>query len=328
MPRSARRTLLYGTLLATTAVSLSFAAPSGLPEDSELFKSSAIHCDDKAALDPEAQPSLWALLCEPQVAEDRAYLLATASPGDTMTRQGPEIAIERLNPEFVARLASAIRDARDSGLPSAGIFSAYRPPAFGVGGFKDKFRSLHAYGLAVDMSGIGDPGSQDAKLWHQIAARHGLFCPYGYESKTEWNHCQATPIMSIESSNPLRKTITAAGPAALEEMFKAGSAVIDRSAAVAANRPNESDTATTHVARTAPAPDRRPSRAAHNGSGHDLTRVARKEKPKIVVASLESRHVDKPHRKAEPEPKTHESHKAARGAEHHREPPRRHSRLA
>jgi hypothetical protein len=62
-----------------------------------------------------------------------------------MTRQGPERAIGRLHPQFVNRLAAAIAEARGSGLPLAGIFSAYRPPAFGVGGFVDKFHSLHTY---------------------------------------------------------------------------------------------------------------------------------------------------------------------------------------
>jgi hypothetical protein len=77
-----------------------------------------------------------------------------------MTRQGPERAIERLHPEFVNRLAAAIAEARAAGMPLAGIFSAYRPPAFGVGGFADKFHSLHTYGLAVDVTGIGGPALQ------------------------------------------------------------------------------------------------------------------------------------------------------------------------
>src|SRR5262249_23360113 len=148
-------------------------------------------------------------------ADDGSYLLETASSGATMTRQGPETAIARLNPRFVARLADAIREARQSGLSSAGIFSAYRPPAFGVGRFLDRFNSLHAYGLAVDMSGIGGPGSNEAKLWHDIAAKHGIFCPYGADNRTEWNHCQATPIKMVCPDNPLRETITAEGPIAL-----------------------------------------------------------------------------------------------------------------
>src|SRR5262249_5180952 len=78
-----------------------------------------------------------------EVAEARAYLIETASPGYTMTLQGAELAIGRLRPEFVVRLAHAIREARNAGLPFAGVFSAYRPPAFGVGGFADKFNSLH-----------------------------------------------------------------------------------------------------------------------------------------------------------------------------------------
>jgi hypothetical protein len=50
-----------------------------------------------------------------------------------MMRQGRELAIARLHPEFDIRLANAIREARAEG-SSAGIFPAYRPPAFGPGG--------------------------------------------------------------------------------------------------------------------------------------------------------------------------------------------------
>src|SRR5262245_47679541 len=63
------------------------------------------------------------------LAEARAYVVETASPGYTMTLQGAELALGRLHPEFVVRLANAIREARSAGLPFAGVFSAYRPPA-------------------------------------------------------------------------------------------------------------------------------------------------------------------------------------------------------
>ena len=46
-----------------------------------------------------------------------------------MTRQGPELAIGQLHPLFVNCLAAAIAEARGSGLPLAGIFSAYRLPS-------------------------------------------------------------------------------------------------------------------------------------------------------------------------------------------------------
>jgi hypothetical protein len=172
-----------------------------------------------------------------------------------MTLQGPQTAIARLNPEFVARLASAIREARASGLPSAGVSSAYRAPGFGVGRFLDRFKSLHAYGLAVDMSGIGEPGSTQAKLWHEIAGRYGVFCPYGFDSRTEWNHCQAMPTRIVCPDSPLRKTITEKGPIALAEMFKVGTAVIESAPAascvtVAANRPEDSEAIRPHVARS------------------------------------------------------------------------------
>jgi hypothetical protein len=166
---------------------------------------------------------------------DRAYLVETATPGQTMTRQGPELAIGRLHPEFVHRLAGAIREARQAGLSSVGIFSAYRPPAFGVGGFSDKFNSLHTYGLAVDMTGIGGPGSGDAKLWYEIAARNGVVCPYGFANRVEWNHCQSTRLKIIVTQNPLRETVTAEGPIDLGSMFHTGDSYIQSAEEVLAD---------------------------------------------------------------------------------------------
>src|SRR4029078_12421017 len=144
-----------------------------------------------------------------EIVEARAYLIETASPGFTMTLQGAELAIGRLHPEFVVRLANAIREARSAGMPFAGVFSAYRPPAFGVGGFSDKFNSLHTYGLAVDMHSIGRARSPGAQLWHESAARNGVVCPYGPRDRAEWNHCQPTSVKIILAANPLRETLRA-----------------------------------------------------------------------------------------------------------------------
>ena len=170
-----------------------------------------------------------------ETARARAYLIETATPGYTMTRQGPERAIGRLHPEFVRRLAAAIAEARVAGLPFAGIFSAYRPPAFGIGGFADKFHSLHTYGLAVDVTGIGAPGTASALLWHEIAARNGVICPYGPHNLVEWNHCQPTWVKIILPDNPLRETVTADGPISLEGMFEVGYSLIVASGTVGAS---------------------------------------------------------------------------------------------
>jgi len=164
---------------------------------------------------------------DPELAQERAYLVETAHPGGTMMRQGPDVAIGRLHPEFITRLAGAIREARAAGLAQVGIFPAYRPPAFGVGGFSDKFNSLHAYGLAVDMHGIGAPGSSQAKLWHKIAAKHGVVCPYGVNNRAEWNHCQPTRIKVVRADNPLRRTIAPEGPLSPHGMFDAGKNLIE-----------------------------------------------------------------------------------------------------
>jgi len=170
-----------------------------------------------------------------ETARARAYLIETATPGYTMTRQGPERAIGRRHPEFVRRLAAAIADARVAGLPFAGIFSAYRPPAFGIGGFADKFHSLHTYGLAVDVTGIGAPGTASALLWHEIAARNGVICPYGPNNLMEWNHCQPTWVKIILPDNPLRETVTADGPISLEGMFEVGHSLIAASGTIGAS---------------------------------------------------------------------------------------------
>jgi hypothetical protein len=161
-----------------------------------------------------------------ETARARAYLIETATPGYTMMRQGPERAIGRLHPEFVRRLAVAIAEARGAGLPFAGIFSAYRPPVFGVGGFADKFHSLHTYGLAVDVTGIGAAGTPSAVLWHEIAVRNGVICPYGPHNLMEWNHCQPTWLKIILADNPLRETVTVDGPISLEDMFEVGYSLI------------------------------------------------------------------------------------------------------
>jgi hypothetical protein len=178
----------------------------------------------------------------PNISSDRAYLIKTATPGGTMMRQGPDVSIGRLHPEFVTRLAAAIREARVSGLSDAGLFSAYRPPAFGVGGFKNKFSSLHSYGLAVDMHGIGRPGSAQAQLWTRIAAKHGVACPYGVNNPAEWNHCQPTRIKMVRSDSPLVKTIAPQGPTNPLNMFEAGKELIESVAKLFASFGGDSGT--------------------------------------------------------------------------------------
>jgi hypothetical protein len=207
---------------------------------SETATSAVRSCDAEDIVLYQFKPSsVTELTCEAhpliEAAAARAYLIETARPGYTMTRQGPELAIGRLHPAFVVRLANAIREARQAGLTSAGVYSAYRPPAFGIGGFVDKFHSLHTYGLAVDVHGIGAAGTPEAQLWHDIAAKHGILCPYGPHSPAEWNHCQPTRLKIILAANPLRETVTAEGPISLEGMFEVGNALIADAAIKAAS---------------------------------------------------------------------------------------------
>jgi hypothetical protein len=222
-----------------------------------------------------------------EVAEARAYVIETASPGFTMTLQGAELAIGRLHPEFVVRLANAIREARSAGLPSAGVFSAYRPPAFGVGGFSDKFNSLHTYGLAVDMQGIGRPGSSEAQLWHETAARNGVVCPYGPRDRAEWNHCQPTSLKIILAANPLRETVRAEGPSDLESMFEAGNTIIEDMASAAES-----------LSKAAPTPVRALEAGASGRVPTPQVMASRGTKRRAMVRLALGRNADKPARHA------------------------------
>lgn len=157
----------------------------------------------------------------------RAYLVLTSTPGGTMSLLGADWAIGQLHPTFVTRAAAAIAEARASGLPRAGIYSSYRPPGLGVGGFRDKFNSLHAYGLAADFTGIGSAGSADAVKWFRIATRRGLYNPYGPHNRAEFNHYQATRITIVLQGSALRRTVTRQGPVDTARMWKVAAALID-----------------------------------------------------------------------------------------------------
>src|SRR6202008_2814023 len=102
-----------------------------------------------------------------------------------------------------------------------------------------------SYGLAVDLTGIGGPGSPEAQHWHEIAAGNGVVCPYGPNNRAEWNHCQPTSVKMVLAANPLRETVTAAGPNDLESMFEAGNSMIASMASAAES-----------VSRTEPTPVR------------------------------------------------------------------------
>jgi peptidoglycan hydrolase-like protein with peptidoglycan-binding domain len=124
----------------------------------------------------------------------KAYLVSVANPGGSMTRQGVNVAIGRLHPAFAVGLANTIRQARAEGIP-AGPFSSYRDPVRDPGGYADKWNSLHGYGLAVDVAGIGGVGSKTAQRFHKIASENGIFNPYGPDNRAEWNHFQGVPSM-------------------------------------------------------------------------------------------------------------------------------------
>ena len=190
-------------------------------------------------------------------------------------------------------MASAIREARSAGLSFAGVFSAYRPPAFGIGAFSDKFNSLHSYGLAVDVHGIGRPGSPEAQLWHDVAARNGVICPYGPHDRAEWNHCQPSSVKVILPENPLRETITAAGPSDLGRMFEAGDPLVESVASAAESLSRAAPTPVSEL-ESAAAHAKPMGRAASSGNSKQssraaVARVATKSAPRIKLGQRTGR---------------------------------------
>jgi hypothetical protein len=245
----------------------------------------AAGCDAQSMLsDPGLVGATGAACVAPGLESDQAYLVESATPGNTMLHQGPALAIVRLHPMFVHRLAGAIGEARTAGLPTAGIFSAYRPPVFGVGRFSDKFNSLHTYGLAVDVLGIGRPGSSEAKLWYEIAARHGIVCPYGAGNRREWNHCQPTGVKSIMAGDPLRSTVSSRGPIDLETMFAMGDGLVNGTDAVAGSPglPPASDEKTS--SRNQVQPGLQPSKPVARSAPDPHVREAHGEPKRRIVA--------------------------------------------
>lgn len=173
---------------------------------------------------------------------ERAFLTAA-----DVRRIGVEANIAKLHPVFVMRLALAIEAARNTTctyqkrvkrklvtvssrcLARVALFSGYREPGLGVGGFGDKYQSSHAYGVGGDMRGIGRPGSVETRLWQKIAWQYRIYSPYGPQNRAEWNHVQATGIKMVLKEVPaLRHTITRDGPVELARMWELAAKVIDK----------------------------------------------------------------------------------------------------
>jgi len=286
----------------TPAATLPAEAPPPASSVPSLLAGSrpAAGCDAHSMLaDPGLIGATGAACVAPDLESDQAYLVETAIPGSTMLHQGLAVAIVRLHPMFVHRLAATIGEARAAGLPSAGIFSAYRPPVFGVGRFADKYNSLHTYGLAADMLGIGRPGSTEAKLWYEIAARHGIVCPYGADNRREWNHCQPTGVKSIMAGDPLRDTVSPRGPIDLDTMFAMGDGLVNGTDA-GAGSPEPSPAVDEKTSSRNPAQPRAQQAAGRGepvASGHDR-----------ADPSQERHRPSKPVARSAPDPHVREAH--------------------
>ena len=120
------------------------------------------------------------------MADDLAYLTGLS---DHPNRPGD---VSNMNPDFASRLAAALKQARDAGLP-VGLMSGYRDDSTTGSAYDAGGNSSHGYGLASDISGLDGPNGRITNAWAQIASANGLHNPYGVGNKAEFNHWQLPP---------------------------------------------------------------------------------------------------------------------------------------
>jgi len=100
--------------------------------------------------------------------------------------------VSNMNPDFAARLATALRQANAQGL-KLGVMSGYRDDSTTGSAYDAGGNSSHGYGLASDISGLDGPNGKITNAWAQIAEANGLHNPYGVGNKAEFNHWQLPP---------------------------------------------------------------------------------------------------------------------------------------
>jgi hypothetical protein len=95
-------------LTTTSEMAFDDAAPAPFQEAQSVSRESDSAVTVRLADRSSAQEQLESDVANNQDNSDRDYLVETATPGETMIRQGPALAIGRLHPEFTRRLAGAI----------------------------------------------------------------------------------------------------------------------------------------------------------------------------------------------------------------------------
>ena len=122
--------------------------------------------------------------------EARAYLVATSSPGYTMTRQGPERAIGRLHPAFVNRLAAAIAEARKPACHSPEFSRPTGRLHSASAALSTSFTRCTPMGLPSTLPGSVHPARQ--ALCFGTRSRRGTVWSVPTGRTTQWNGTTAS----------------------------------------------------------------------------------------------------------------------------------------
>jgi len=137
----------------------------------------------------------------------QAYLIDTATPATRWfgRRAGRD---RRLHPDLLVNWRPRCSSRGRPGWRMPGFFRPIgRPPSGSA--LRDKFNSLHSYGLAADMTGIGAPGSRLPSSGKTSCGGRALSALRA-DNRAEFNHTQLVPTKGWPEF--LRHTITASEP--------------------------------------------------------------------------------------------------------------------
>lgn len=142
---------------------------------------------------PEAN-LLYKDYLDAQIARSSKYTESSSA-----SRQGGnEIALGRLNPEYLRRSTKVQKELDAAGFTDAHIWSSYRPKEYGVNNHKgwSSDQSMHGFGLASDWGGVPSYGTPEYEKFATIMKANGFYNPYP-NSKAEWNHWQIVPDKTV-----------------------------------------------------------------------------------------------------------------------------------
>lgn len=150
-----------------------------------------------AMTDPNSVPATdieYQKMLQDQIVKSDKY----GTAGTAAKQGGNDVAIARLNPEYVKRATEVQKALDEAGFNDAHLSSTYRPKEYRTNSSGSNWSdmSLHGFGLATDWGGVPAYGTKEYDKFASIMKSKGFYNPYPDNPK-EWNHWQIIPDKKI-----------------------------------------------------------------------------------------------------------------------------------